>query len=174
MRSIIVFAGLVLAAAGLIAHVLDRDPPPAAKATAPSSVAAVTVGKAPSSSAARSVTIPRDPRGHFQVGGRIDGRRVDFMVDTGASVIALTEREAVRLGIRPSRDAFTAQVKTANGTVKAAPVMLNTVDIDGLVVRNVQALVVPGNALSENLLGLSYLTKLKRFEYANGKLVLEQ
>ena len=108
------------------------------------------------------------------MGGRIDGRRVDFMVDTGASVIALTEREAARLGIRPSRDGFTAQVRTANGTVKAAPVMLNNVDIDGLVVRNVQALVVPGSGLSENLLGLSYLTKLKRFEYANGKLVLEQ
>ena len=51
---------------------------------------------------------------------------------------------------------------------------LNSVDVGGLVVRDVQALVAPDNALSENLLGLSYLTKLKRFEYANGKLVLEQ
>jgi len=174
MRSLIVFAGLVLAAAGLIANALDRAPQPATNATPPASMAAATVGTAPARTAGRSVTIPRDARGHFQVGGRIDGRRVDFMVDTGASVIALTEREAGRLGIRPSRDDYTAQVKTANGIVKAAPVMLNNVDIDGLVVRNVQALVVPGNALSENLLGLSYLTKLKRFEYANGKLVLEQ
>ena len=174
MRSIIVFAGLVLAAAGLIANYLGRDSQPDAKATPRATMAAATVGNAPASSAGRSVTIPRDARGHFQVGGRIDGRRLDFMVDTGASVIALTEREASRLGIRPSRDDYTAQVRTANGTVKAAPVMLNNVDIDGLVVRNVQALVVPGNALSENLLGLSYLTKLKRFEYANGKLVLEQ
>jgi aspartyl protease family protein len=182
MRSIIVFAGLVLAAAGLVGSYLGRDEQPRTKVAPPSSIASssapsmasATVGNAPARTAGRSVTIPRDPRGHFQVGGRIDGRRVDFMVDTGASVIALTEREANRLGIRPSRDDFTAQVKTANGTVKAAPVMLNNVDIDGLVVRNVQALVVPGNALSENLLGLSYLTKLKRFEYANGKLVLEQ
>ena len=51
--------------------------------------------------------------------------------------------------------------------------MLNTVDIGGLVVRDVQALVVPGEALNENLLGLSYLTRLKRFEYSKGKLVLE-
>lgn len=174
MRSIIVIAGLVLAAAGLLANYFDSDSKTQTKATSPSSMAAATVGKAPASSAARSVTISRDARGHFQVGGRIDGRRVDFMVDTGASVIALTEREADRLGIRPSRDDYTAQVRTANGTVKAAPVTLNNVDIDGLVVRDVRALVVPGNALSENLLGLSYLTKLKRFEYANGKLVLEQ
>ena len=174
MRSIIVIAGLVLAAAGLIANYLDRDSNTGAKAVPTTSLSVATVGKAPAQAAGRSVTIPRDARGHFQVGGRIDGRRVDFMVDTGASVIALTEREASRLGIRPSRDDYTAQVRTANGTVKAAPVTLNNVDIDGLVVRNVQALVVPGNALSENLLGLSYLTKLKRFEYANGKLVLEQ
>ena len=59
---------------------------------------------------------------------------------------------------------------TANGVVRAAPVTLNSVDIGGLVVRDVQALVVPGGALSENLLGLSYLTRLKRFEYSNNKL----
>lgn len=172
MRSIIVFAGLVLAAAGLIGNYLGQHEQPAA--TPSSSAASVTVGNAPASSNRRSVTIPQDARGHFQVGGQIDGRRVEFMVDTGASVVALSEREAGRLGIRPGRDDFTAQVKTANGVVKAAPVMLRSVDINGLVVRNVRALVVPGNALSENLLGLSYLTKLKRFEYANGKLVLEQ
>lgn len=174
MRSIIVFAALVLAAAGLIGKFLGQHEQPAT--TKPSSTAAsATVGSAPpATSGRRSVTIPRDARGHFQVGGQIDGRRVDFMVDTGASVVALSEREASRLGIRPARDDFTAQVKTANGVVKAAPVTLRSVDINGLVVRNVRALVVPGNALSENLLGLSYLTKLKRFEYANGKLVLEQ
>jgi len=172
MRSIIVFAGLVLAAAGLIGHYLGQYEQPAT--TPSSSVTPATVGNAPAPSGRRSVTIPQDARGHFQVGGQIDGRRVEFMVDTGASVVALSEREAGRLGIRPARDDFTAQVKTANGVVKAAPVMLRSVDINGLVVRNVRALVVPGNALSENLLGLSYLTKLKRFEYANGKLVLEQ
>lgn len=50
---------------------------------------------------------------------------------------------------------------------------LSSVDIGGLVVRDVRALVVPGSGLGENLLGLSYLTRLKRFEYANNKLVLE-
>jgi clan AA aspartic protease (TIGR02281 family) len=88
-------------------------------------------------------------------------------------VIALTERDAGRLGIRPVRNDYTAQVRTANGMVKAAPVTLNSVDIGGLVVRDVQALVVPGDALGENLLGLSYLTRLKRFEYSNNRLLLE-
>ena len=57
--------------------------------------------------------------------------------------------------------------------VRAAPVTLNSVEIGGLVVRDVKALIVPGRGLNENLLGLSYLTRLKRFEYANNKLLLE-
>ena len=58
--------------------------------------------------------------------------------------------------------------------MKAAPANLAMVEVGGLVVRDVRALVVPDTALSENLLGLSFLTKLRRFEYAGGKLVLEQ
>lgn len=170
MRSIIIFAALLVAMAGVVSHLMDRRSPVPSQAP----VAALASTQAPASSGRRSVTIPRDNRGHFQVEARVDGRRIGFMVDTGASVIALTSTDARRLGINPSRNDFTVQVRTANGTVNAAPVMLNAVDVDGLVVRNVQALVVPGNALSENLLGLSYLTKLKRFEYSNGKLVLEQ
>ncbi|MFN3350389.1 TIGR02281 family clan AA aspartic protease [Pseudorhodoplanes sp.] len=169
MRSLLVVAGMVAGIAALIASWLERGTTPPAQPEPKAAIAAVQ----PALSSGRSVTIPRDSRGHFQVEGRIDGRRIGFMVDTGASVIALTEREAARLGIRPMRNDYTAQVRTANGTVKAAPVMLGSVDIGGLVVRDVQALVVPGDALGENLLGLSYLTRLKRFEYANNKLVLE-
>lgn len=168
MRSIIVFAGLVLAAAGLFARYVERSEPQAA-ASRPA-VAASAVASAP---AGRSLTVPRDGRGHFQVEARVDGRRVGFMVDTGASAIALTERDARRLGIHPASNDFTVRVRTANGVVKAAPVTLNSVDVGGLVVRDVQALVVAGTGLSENLLGLSYLTRLKRFEYAKGRLVLE-
>ena len=96
------------------------------------------------------------------------------MVDTGASVIALTENDAARIGKRPSRSDYNATVNTANGQVKAARVRLASVDIGGLVVRDVDAMVLPDGVLSENLLGLSYLSKLKRFEMANGQMVLEQ
>lgn len=171
MRSVIVFAGLALGAAGLVGASLDRSTSTSSKQ--PDTKAAVAAPTPAPSNGARIVSIGRDHRGHFKAHGRIDGRQVSFMVDTGASVIALTEREADRLGIRPSRGAFTAPVQTANGVVRAAPVVLNSVDIGGLVVRDVKALVVAGGGLNENLLGLSYLTRLKRFEYANNKLVLE-
>ncbi len=174
MRSIIVIAGLTLVAGTLISSWLDRGTTSARSKQPETQAAAAVPSQSQSQSrSARTVSIGRDHRGHFQANGRVDGRSVSFMVDTGASVIALTEREAARLGIRPVRNDYTATVRTANGAVRAAPVMLNSVDIGGLVVRDVQALVVPGTALGENLLGLSYLTRLKRFEYANNRLVLE-
>lgn len=170
MRSIIVFAGLMLALGGLAANWLGKTPPAPAK---PAARATAATTSAPASTGGRSITISRDRRGHFAVEARVDGRNLDFMVDTGASVIALTANDAKRLGIFPSFNDYKARVNTANGTVKAAPVTLGSVDVGGLVVRNVPALVMPENALGENLLGLAYLTRLKRFEYAGGKLVLE-
>jgi aspartyl protease family protein len=146
----------------------------------PAPAAATTAARKPPSAetvaqaGVRSLSIPRDARGHFATEGRIDGQRIAFMVDTGASVIALNESSAARFGLRPARGDYKATVTTANGTVKAAATRLAMVDIGGLVVRDVDAMVLPDEALSENLLGLSFLSKLKRFEYANGKMVLEQ
>ncbi len=122
----------------------------------------------------RSVIVPRDQRGHFQTDGQIDGQRINFMVDTGASVIALNERSAARIGVRPSRGDYTTTVKTANGSVKAAHTRLAMVEVGGLIVRDVDALVLPDEALSENLLGLSFLSKLRRYEFTGSKLVMEQ
>ena len=140
-----------------------------AVATAHSAVAA-----APRTDSSRSVVIAPSRGGHFRVEGRVDGRRIDFMVDTGASVIALKEEDAARLGIRPIGADYVAAVKTANGLIRVAPVELGTVEIEDLEVRNVAAVVLPSGASAENLLGLSFLRRLRRFEYADGKLVLEQ
>jgi aspartyl protease family protein len=118
--------------------------------------------------------VPRDPRGHFEVDARVDGRRLNFMIDTGASVIALTADNAATLGIHPAEREYTVLVKTANGTVRAAPVELDRVEIEDITVRDVSAIVLPDGALSDNLLGMSFLSRLHRWEFADGKLVLEQ
>jgi aspartyl protease family protein len=128
----------------------------------------------PDISASRSVIIAPGNGGHFRVAGRIDGRRVNFMVDTGASVIALTARDAATLGIHPVERDYAAMVRTANGAMRVAPVELGMVEIDDLEVHNVAAVVLPPGVLNESLLGLSFLSRLRRFEYADGKLVLEQ
>jgi aspartyl protease family protein len=122
----------------------------------------------------RSVTVPRGARGGFEVDARVDGRRLNFMVDTGASVVALTAADAASLGIHPAEREYTVLVKTANGTVRAAPVELDMVEIEDITVRNVAAMVLPDSALSDNLLGMSFLSRLHRWEFADGKLVLEQ
>jgi aspartyl protease family protein len=134
----------------------------------------VVIAKAtPESPNSRTIAIQRGENGHFRVDGRIDGRRVDFMVDTGASTIALREGDAARLGIHPSRREYTARISTANGIILAAPVELNRVEVGDLIVRNVRAMVLPDEALGENLLGMTFLAQV-HWQYQSGKLVLEQ
>ena len=171
MRSLVTIAALALAASVIVpqyaVQMIQRGAGTgtAAPAAAPAE---------PSADGSRTVVIPPGRNGHFHVEGRIDGRRLNFMVDTGASVIALTARDATMLGIQPAERDYVAIVNTANGTVRAAPVQLGMVEIEDLVAHDVDALVLPDRALSENLLGLSFLSRLRRFEYSGGKLVLEQ
>jgi aspartyl protease family protein len=172
MRNIVILAAFIVGLGTIMAQMADRMTLAPARANSASlKVAAVETS---TQTVGRSLSIPRDARGHFQTEGRIDGQRIGFMIDTGASVIALNESSAARFGLRPSSGDYNATVTTANGTIRAARARLAMVDIGGLVVRDVDAMVLPDAALSENLLGLSFLSRLKRFEYANGKMVLEQ
>ena len=137
---------------------------------------ATTVAAAPpaqSSAAFRTVTLRSDQRGHFQVNARVDGRTVDFMVDTGASMIALRETSAARVGIFPAARDYTVLMQTANGVGRAARVHLNRVEIEDITVRDIDALVVPDRQLGVNLLGMSFLSRVK-WSHERGRLVLEQ
>jgi aspartyl protease family protein len=174
MRQIIIFAGMLVGMGVLAAKVVDQAARAPAAPPASAALAEAPPAPAPQNSYGSSVVIPRDSRGHFVVDARVDGRRMAFMLDTGASMIALRARDAASLGIHPVARDFTVEVKTANGSTRAAPVQLGMVEISGLNVRNVAALVSPDEALSENLLGLSFLSRLRRFEFSNGKMVLEQ
>lgn len=168
MRQILVFAGLVLAVGAGAARYADVAAP--RSSLVPGAAAKVE----PPPPIGGTVSIARDEQGHFRADGRVDGRHVMFMVDTGASVVALRESDAASFGLHPSRRDFTAQVNTANGVVHGAPASLNMVEVGGLLVRDVKALVLPDEALGENLLGMSFLARLRHWEFVNGKLVLEQ
>lgn len=137
-------------------------------------LAAVPRAGAVSASEFRSTVVANDLRGHFKTEGKIDGKNVSFMVDTGSTVVALNETSAAALGLRPTAADYNASVGTANGSVKAARARLATVDVGGVIVRDVDAIVLPDEALTENLLGLSFLSRLKRLEFADGKLSMEQ
>jgi clan AA aspartic protease (TIGR02281 family) len=119
----------------------------------------------------RSVVLTGDRGGYFFVDGRIDGRDIRFLVDTGASRVALTARDAARIGIQPKKSDYTVRTRTANGTGRAAPAHIASLQVGNITVRNVPALVV--DTLHVSLLGMSFLSKL-RFTQEEGKLVLEQ
>jgi aspartyl protease family protein len=177
MRNIMILAAVLIGLGTFMGDIADRMAPALANSMshqAPARAAMVVPADVAAPTAGRTLNIARDARGHFATDGRIEGQRIGFMVDTGASVIALNESSAARFGLRPSLGDYNATVTTANGTLKAARARIAMLDVGGLVVRDVDAMVLPDEALSENLLGLSFLKKLKRFEYANDTMVLEQ
>ncbi|TDR85419.1 retropepsin-like aspartic protease family protein [Enterovirga rhinocerotis] len=120
----------------------------------------------------RSVSVLGDGRGHFAVEASVDGQVVPMLVDTGASLVVLREEDARNLGIRPSRAEFTGRAQTANGTVETAPVRIRSLKVGGIEIRDVEAAIVPEGRLGMNLLGMSYLRRLKGFEIAGNRLLL--
>lgn len=170
MRQILIFAVAVLVVAAFAAHYADSAlvaRPQAATVQAASERRQTSGGQ-------HTMVLDGDRAGHFQVEARIDGRRLGFLVDTGASLVVLRESAAANLQIFPRASDYTARVSTANGEVKAAPVTLNRIEIGDITVFDVRALVLPDEALAKNLLGVSFLSRLKRYEVAGGRMVLEQ
>lgn len=175
MRSILVFAAIIFLGGGILARYTADEFMSRPGTTAQANMVQPPPAPVqPASSYGRRVTLSGDRSGHFRAEAEVDGRRLAFVVDTGASVVVLRESDAFRVGIRPVPRDYTARVSTANGEVKAAKAKLRRVEIEGITVYDVAALVLPDEALSTNLLGVSFLSRLKRYEYANGRMVLEQ
>ncbi len=122
----------------------------------------------------RRVALSANAEGHYVADAVIDGGRVAVMVDTGATAVALTDATARRLGIHPAASDYRERLSTANGVVLAARVTLDEVRLGNVALRDVTAVVVPGGALPVDLLGMSFLSRLSRFEIAGGQLVLSQ
>lgn len=110
--------------------------------------------------------------GHYYARAEINGRPLDVMVDTGASMVALTYEDAERAGLRLKPADFTAQVSTANGTAAVAPVTLDRVSIGRITVRDVRAAVSERGRLEKTLLGMSFLSRLDRVDISAGRLTL--
>jgi aspartyl protease family protein len=121
--------------------------------------APVNLGGAGSEGAGTRIVMTAGSGGHFLSGGTINGKQVQFMVDTGATVIALGQADAERIGL-DYKKGQRGMVRTANGQVVVFQVMLNTVRIGDVQVHNVEAVVVP-QAMSYVLLGNSFLTRFQ-------------
>jgi aspartyl protease family protein len=110
--------------------------------------------------------------GHFEARAEINGKPVDVMVDTGASLVALSYEDAQRAGIYVKDSDFTQRTQTANGIARAAPVILERVSIGDITIRNVRASVAERGRQNVTLLGMTFLSRLSRTEMRKGTLVL--
>jgi aspartyl protease family protein len=104
----------------------------------------------------------------------MNGRPVEALIDTGASLVAINVSTARRLGFSPASLDFQHNVNTANGTIKAAHVVLDRVEIGSIRVREVDAFVLEDKALSSTLVGMSFMKKLKSYTAEDRKLRMIQ
>ena len=163
LARVVILAAVVLVAVGALSGsgVLERLAPALTEATAPEPVPA----RGP-------VVLEADASGHYMADGSINGRPVSFVVDTGATRVALSAETARRIGLAVDKSAFTAATRTANGTVAAAPVLLKEVRVGGVRIAEVDALVLPEGALDVDLLGMSFLSRLGGFRVTGRQMVL--
>lgn len=124
--------------------------------------------------AVRKVTLNANSYGHFQAQVEINGRQVEFMTDTGATYVALSYETAQKIGVAPQNLRFTGRSTTANGVARVASVVLDTVRIGDITVKDVQAVIAEPGRMSQNLLGMSFISRLSGFDLTGTKLVMTE
>ena len=104
--------------------------------------------------------------------GRSNGVSLTMLIDTGASTVVLKPADAQRLGIDVERLKYAVPVQTANGTTYAAHVRLRNRTLGPISLNDVEALVAKPGTLKENLLGMSFLSRLRSYEFTTDMLTL--
>jgi aspartyl protease family protein len=118
------------------------------------------------------VKIRKTGDGHFIVKTRVNGRSVRMIVDTGASTVVLRPEDARLAGIHLATLSYTVPVDTANGRAFAARIKLDKVSLGDLTLEKVEALVTRQGALQQSLLGMSFLSRLRSYEFSGDQLVM--
>ena len=126
-------------------------------------LAAILVFACATDAFAGSAELARGADGHWRAEARVNGRKVDVLVDTGATLVALTQDDARAAGIDVRNLRYSERVRTASGTARAATVTLERVQIGAVRVEDVEAMVIE-RGLSVSLLGMSFLSRLDQFD----------
>jgi aspartyl protease family protein len=163
LRQMAVLVGLLLLVGFVARHVPVQPGGPERQAA--DAAAAPARGAAPN-----SLVFHADRQGHVVLDGAVNGAPVRFLVDTGATMVVLTMRDAAAAGLTRGDLVFSARASTANGVARAAPVRLREVRINQLSLLDVPATVVEN--LNVSLLGQSFLTRLDSYEMRDGVLTL--
>ncbi len=115
--------------------------------------------------------IEADSRGHYYTDAEVNGETIRFLVDTGATMVALSRDDAARVGFRPGPAEFTHRANTANGIARVAPVIIDEIEIGDISVRDVRGAVMD-IPMRHSLLGMSFLTRLSGYEVRDRQLIL--
>ncbi len=120
----------------------------------------------PDTGGRQAVRIRRRGDGHFIATVSVNGSSVPMLVDTGASTVVLKQTDAKKLGIDTSRLKYTVPVQTANGVAYAAHVRIRQASVGQISIANIDALVAQPGVLKESLLGMTFLSRLRSYEFA--------
>lgn len=172
LKNALIFAAAALVIAFSAPAFLPRGAVPAAVPVAAPAPAAPQAR--PATLVGREASIPADAVGQFHANASIDGQDVDVMVDTGATMVALTAETATRLGVFVDPAAAKLRTHTANGDALVTPVVLREVSLGSIDMSDVEAVVMAPGAGAADLLGASFLKRLASVEQRAGVLVLRQ
>jgi aspartyl protease family protein len=171
LRSVLIIAGATVAVAlfapDFAGRYFERRP------TAPSS-RAMNIAPSRQADHGGNVHIVADRFGHFQAEAQVNGRPLDALVDTGASFVVLRFEDAQSLGVIYAGDSFDIPVQTANGVGHARRVKLSSVRVGSIELDDVDAMVAEEGMLARNLLGMSFLRRLSRYEVRDDTLILDR
>jgi aspartyl protease family protein len=176
LKTSVATIALAVAAAAVLAY--KTSPPAGAPVQAVAATPAAPPAAAPAApsparlaAAGGPVVLRAGEGGHFVSPIEINGRRVTMLVDTGASLVALSHEDARALGVQP-QFGQTMRANTANGVVTMQRAVLSEVRLDNIIVRDVQAAIAPPGAMQGSLLGMSFLSRLRSFQARAGELIL--
>jgi aspartyl protease family protein len=141
-------------------------------AQTPVIVASATPQAAPEAGP-RSAFIEREDDGHYWTRADVGGTQVEFMVDTGASIVALTYFDAQRLGLSPEDLDFDAEIRTAGGVTYGASVTLDSIRVGKVEIENIDAVILR-SGLDQSLLGMTFLGQLDSYEVRRGQMIIRQ
>ena len=180
MKRLVVPVGLLLAAAMAVPMIYESNPDAFLRLfqgdrDTPLVATAVSDDAKPANPLqGRRVRIRADRTGHYVASFKLNGRSVDAMIDTGASLVAINESTARRIGLSLKPADFAHKVQTANGATVAAAATIRELQIGRITARDVPAMVLKDKALSSTLIGVSFLQRIARWHVDGDGMVLEQ
>lgn len=121
----------------------------------------------------RTASLRKESDGHYWATARVNGAAVKFLVDTGATMISLTRRDARKIGVNTDKLVRSVDVRTASGRVKAGIVNIEKIEIDGVELEDVSAVVLE-EGLEYSLLGMSFLNRLEGWDVTPGAIIIHQ